>query len=101
MKEQRLQKRHGWRILCCSAFLSMFSFVLLVPNVYAQQARWNTEFFPKMTLSGEPAVMRTDKAIDFNWRTGSPDIGVPADGFSARWTRNEWMAGCCAVATKS
>ncbi len=25
--------------------------------------------------------------IDFNWGTGSPDPLVPADNFSARWTR--------------
>jgi hypothetical protein len=29
---------------------------------------------------------RTDATIDFDWGTGSPAAGVPAEGFSARWT---------------
>jgi hypothetical protein len=32
------------------------------------------------------AAARTDSTIDFNWGTGSPATGVPAEGFSARWT---------------
>ena len=32
--------------------------------------------------------MRNDVAVDFDWGEASPAPGqVPADGFSARWTR--------------
>jgi hypothetical protein len=37
------------------------------------------------TYSGNPAVTRVE-AIDFDWGTGSPATGVPADNFSARWS---------------
>ena len=41
-----------------------------------------------MTLSGSPTFTRNDgDTIDFQWNTGSPGGGVPADAFSARWTR--------------
>jgi hypothetical protein len=30
--------------------------------------------------------MRTDKLIDFDWGNSSPGKGLPADGFSVRWT---------------
>ena len=30
-------------------------------------------------------VVRTDATINFNWGTGSPDVSIGADSFSARW----------------
>lgn len=32
------------------------------------------------------ALARTDETVNFNWGTGSPAPGVPAEGFSVRWT---------------
>lgn len=49
---------------------------------------WRGEYFNNTTLSGSPALVRNDAAINFNWQAGSPAPGViNADGFSARWTR--------------
>jgi PA14 domain-containing protein len=31
--------------------------------------------------------VRNDTDVNFNWGQGSPDPAVPADNFSARWTR--------------
>ncbi|MCO5997028.1 glycoside hydrolase family 3 C-terminal domain-containing protein [Actinoallomurus rhizosphaericola] len=44
------------------------------------------EYFTNKTLTGTPAVTRDDTDIDFDWGSGSPATGIPADGFSARWT---------------
>ncbi|MEK4518286.1 PA14 domain-containing protein [Paenibacillus sp. FSL H8-0122] len=44
------------------------------------------EYFNNMTLSGEPAVVRTDAVLDFNWRQGSPDAALGIDFFSVRWS---------------
>ncbi len=33
-----------------------------------------------------PALTRMDSSVDFDWGDGSPGEGVPADGFSVRWT---------------
>jgi hypothetical protein len=33
-----------------------------------------------------PVLMRTDGPIGFDWGDHSPGEGVPADGFSVRWT---------------
>ena len=38
---------------------------------------------------GAPVLTRTDDAIDFDWGEGSPGPAVPADRFSARWTRTK------------
>lgn len=43
------------------------------------------EYYANKNLSGKP-ITRTDKNIDFSWGKGSPVNGIPADGFSARWT---------------
>ena len=46
-----------------------------------------------MALVGEPALVREDAEINFDWGAGSPGEVIPADGFSARWTGEAWVAG--------
>jgi hypothetical protein len=52
---------------------------------------WLGEYFANQTLSGTPALTRFDDAVNFDWGNGSPGTALPADGFSARWTRQEWF----------
>lgn len=49
---------------------------------------WRGEYFPNTNLSGAPMLVRDDAAIQFNWGNGAPAPNLPADNFSARWTRN-------------
>ncbi len=49
--------------------------------------QWNAQYFNNASLSGSPVLTRIDDRIDFNWAGGSPDPAVPADNFSARWTK--------------
>ena len=72
----------------------IISVVALIPQTAsAQEARWYAEFFSNRSLSGTPVVTRWDSRIDFNWGSGAPAAGVPADDFSARWTRTEYFDG--------
>jgi hypothetical protein len=48
---------------------------------------WRGEYFANPALSGSPALVRNDRDINFDWGPGAPAAGLPADGFSARWTR--------------
>ncbi len=49
---------------------------------------WQAEYYDNMTLSGIPALVRTDAVIDFDWGGGSPASNlIGADQFSVRWTR--------------
>ncbi len=41
---------------------------------------------PCELVAAGPALVRNDPLIDFNWGGASPGQGVPADGFSVRWT---------------
>lgn len=50
-------------------------------------SQWRAEYYPNVSLSGSPVVVRNDERIDFDWGTGSPAPGLPADNFSARWTQ--------------
>jgi beta-glucosidase len=50
------------------------------------QAGLKGEYFTNEDLSGEPALVRTDKTVDFQWGEGSFADGQPVDHFSARWT---------------
>ena len=45
------------------------------------------EYFNNKDLSGEPALVRLDEEIDFNWDDNSPDWDkIYWEGFSVRWT---------------
>lgn len=49
---------------------------------------WRGEYYNNRHLSGAPALVRNDVAVSFNWGYGAPAAGLPADNFSARWTRS-------------
>ncbi|MCJ7550557.1 MAG: PA14 domain-containing protein, partial [Anaerolineae bacterium] len=50
---------------------------------------WSAEYFNNLTLSGTPALSRSEASVNYNWGLGSPQAGVVnADNFSARWTQN-------------
>jgi uncharacterized protein YraI len=50
---------------------------------------WRGVYFNNRNLSGTSVLVRDDAAINFNWGTGSPAVGiVNADNFSVRWTRS-------------
>ncbi len=49
---------------------------------------WKAEFWSNVNLSGNPGLVRNDAQVKFDWGMQSPATGVPADLFSARWTRS-------------
>jgi hypothetical protein len=48
---------------------------------------WKAEFWRNTDLSGTPVLIRNDPQVNFDWGSKAPAVGVPADRFSARWTR--------------
>ncbi len=48
---------------------------------------WEAQYFTNPWLIGQPAAVRAEDSLDFDWGLGSPAAGIPADDFSARWTR--------------
>ncbi|MCX7681532.1 MAG: PA14 domain-containing protein, partial [Anaerolineae bacterium] len=48
---------------------------------------WKGEYWPNPNLAGEPALVRNDMQISFDWGGGAPAPGLPAESFSARWSR--------------
>jgi len=49
--------------------------------------QYRVEYFANRNLSGNPVLVRCEGwPIAHDWGGGSPDSGVPEDGFSARWT---------------
>lgn len=71
--------------------------VLLIVNAHSTLAAppaqsttaWAGYYFANPNLQGNPALVRDDPSIDFNWGNGSPANGIPADNFSVRWMR--WL----------
>ncbi len=52
---------------------------------------WRGEYFNNKDLAGEPAVVRQDGAIRFDWNSGSPHPKITRDNFSVRWTRSVYL----------
>ena len=50
-------------------------------------AGWVGEYHANQNLTGSPALCRNDADVNFHWGGGSPASGIPADHFSARWTK--------------
>ncbi|HEX8149319.1 MAG TPA: glycoside hydrolase family 3 C-terminal domain-containing protein [Pyrinomonadaceae bacterium] len=44
------------------------------------------EYFANGEWKGEPALVRDEAQIDYNWMALAPAAQVPADNFSVRWT---------------
>lgn len=55
---------------------------------------WQASFYTNTNLAGEPALIRNDRTLNFNWALDAPAIDLPVDGFSARWKASfEFEAG--------
>ncbi|GAA3210691.1 hypothetical protein GCM10010532_035020 [Dactylosporangium siamense] len=54
---------------------------------------WTASFYSNTTATGAPVLTRQDLAIDHDWGAEAPAEGLPADGFSARWTRTDHLPG--------
>jgi hypothetical protein len=54
---------------------------------------WKGEYFDNPFLGGPPKVIRDDVAVSFDWGGNSPAPGLPAQSWSARWTKSVQLAG--------
>ncbi len=82
------------RFMWMAGLLTLLFMVAASPRALAQDITprhtdptWQAQFWNNTTLSGQPVLVRTDNAIDFDWGLDSPGPGVERDEFSARWTR--------------
>lgn len=53
----------------------------------ASTQNWQGQYFNNKDLFGQPTLVRSDPAINFNWGTGKPADSINGDDFSVRWTR--------------
>jgi LysM repeat protein len=54
---------------------------------------WYAEFYDARWPTTKPVYTRYDTSVNFDWGTGSPNVAVPVDNFSARWTRTVDFVG--------
>jgi glucose/arabinose dehydrogenase len=60
--------------------------------VFREAAPFNAEYFNNVELQGAPVLTRQDQTIDFDWGDGSPTPEININGFSVRWTKNQYFA---------
>jgi hypothetical protein len=82
------RKRH--LVVAIIIALTLLFWGVFADPVAAQDA-WYAEYFANRDLAGGPVLTRYETGLHFEWGSGSPGSGVPADGFSARWTHDEWF----------
>ena len=64
------------------------------PGPQPVQGPWDGLYWNNPDQAGYPVLTRVDPAINFNWGFGTPDPSrVPADNFSARWSRQIQTVG--------
>lgn len=56
-------------------------------SLRAQGGAWEARYWNNRDLSGNPALVRQDASINFDWGGGSPATEVFTDNFSAQWTQ--------------
>lgn len=73
--------------------LTLFLFIILLlglgTGVSAAQnsySLWFGTFWANEEMTGSPAATTSTGVIDYDWGSGSPAAGVPADHWSAQWT---------------
>lgn len=59
---------------------------LIPPGAKPGEHGLKGEYFNNMDLSGTPTLVRIDKQVSFEWAMGSPDLSIPVNHFSVRWT---------------
>lgn len=57
-----------------------------------QGSGWSGQYFANPTLSGTPTATLSLPTLNFNLGTAAPAAGVPADGWSARFTSSQVFA---------
>ncbi len=50
-------------------------------------AQWIAAYWFSRTMDSKWALVKAVDAIDFDWGSNSPALGIPKDDFSARWNR--------------
>jgi hypothetical protein len=51
--------------------------------------QYSAQYFNNVSLSGTPTIVRDESILNYEWGDGSPDAQIPADNFSARWTKTD------------
>ncbi|HUM71028.1 MAG TPA: PA14 domain-containing protein, partial [Chloroflexota bacterium] len=53
----------------------------------AKYPQWRGSYIADPNLQGQPVRIRNDQDINFDWGTGAPAAGMPANNFSVIWIR--------------
>ena len=92
------QYTRGWRaailLIGVAVVTGLACFCFAVQPVHAQgaeidaahqQADWQASYWNNMELAGTPALVRSERVLNYDWGTGSPAAAINADHFAARW----------------
>ena len=83
------RRRVAWAalILLMSLWLAPTAARAQAPEGRGSDPAWQASYWTNPTLAGDPILTRDEANIAYNWGSGSPAPQVPADRFSARWSR--------------
>jgi glucose/arabinose dehydrogenase len=73
--------------------VARFGWEAVGPAPACAAGEFRAEYFRNRTLTGAPAAVRCEPAVDRNWGTGAPLPGFDANNFSVRWTATRSFPG--------
>jgi hypothetical protein len=91
-KEQKTMSTHWKAVLSMAALVVVVVGAFLAPASAIAAGDWYAEYYANRTLSGGPTLTRYEADLHHEWGTGSPGTGIPADGFSARFSQDIWFS---------
>jgi uncharacterized protein YraI len=60
---------------------------------FQTEGQWSAAYFDNQNLTGAPAFTTAEASPTHNWQANAPVHVIPADHWSARWTRIETLEG--------
>jgi uncharacterized protein YraI len=72
--------------------LALFGITAGSSNLLAQGS-WQATYWNNRALTGNPALIRQEGAINHDWGAGSPAPQIFTDNFSAEWRQTVFLAG--------
>ncbi len=57
------------------------------PPALLAASDWTASYWNNTSMSGNPALQRSEATLNYDWGDGAPASGVNGDQFSARWER--------------
>jgi hypothetical protein len=84
-------KKSLWGIVTLIAVLALLPLAAQAAPPADGEAFWRAEYYDNPGLEGHPKFATLEDNLSHDWGEGSPQLKIPADHWSARWTGTRYF----------